>query len=77
MAELGDVQGQPSDQVQHGLKPVEKIGMRPEQETVAVIDSTLRNDHQGQSPDGARRTPPLQSDIAGSWGINDTNKIRL
>ena len=40
VAELGDVQDQPSGRVQHGLKPVEKIGMRPEQETVAVIDPT-------------------------------------
>ena len=61
MAELGDVQGQSNDRVQHGLKPVEKIGMRPEQETVAVIDPTLSSDHQGQSPDGARRTPSLQA----------------
>ena len=27
----GDVQDQPSGRVQHGLKPVEKIRMRPEQ----------------------------------------------
>ena len=40
VAELGDVQDQPSGRVQHGLKPVEKIGMRPEQEAVAVIDPT-------------------------------------
>ena len=40
VAELGDVQDQPSSRVQHGLKPVEKIGMRPEQETIAVIDPT-------------------------------------
>ena len=40
MTELGDVQDQPSGQVQHGLKPVEKIEMRPKQETVAVIEPT-------------------------------------
>ena len=40
VAELGDVHDQPSGRVQHGLKPVEEIGMRPEQETVAVIDPT-------------------------------------
>ena len=38
VAELGDVQDQRSGRVQRGLKPVEEIGMRPEQETVAVID---------------------------------------
>ena len=30
VAELGDVQDQPSGRVQHGLKPVKKIGMRPD-----------------------------------------------
>ena len=46
VAELGDVQNQPSGRVQHGLEPVEKIGVRPEQETVAVIDPT-RNQRRG------------------------------
>ena len=37
VAELVDVQDQPSGRVQHGLKPVKEIWMRPKQETVAVI----------------------------------------
>ena len=40
VAELLNVQNQPGGRVQHGLKPVEEIGMRTEQETVAVIDPT-------------------------------------
>ena len=40
VAELKDVQDQLSGRVQHGLKPVEEIGMRPKQETIAVIDPT-------------------------------------